>query len=333
MTAIESQPVSEACGLNLIISKEKKMFKQIVLSILLFVTCQSASATDVIRMIVPTPPGGATDILAKAWSAHLNQALHKYKIKIIVEHRPGAGGSVGAQHVADSDPDQLVLLMTSNSIVINHVLAPPRWTMHHHLRAIGYAGTTPMLVITGFNNASVFGYKDISDKSKKLTMAHSGSGSGNWLAAVSLRKKTKAAYDLIGYKGNAPALIDVIGNHVDMSVDFYTTSFDLIKNEKIRAVLTLTDQRLANLPDVPAYGELGLGPFPTPIWWGIFSNNSKQNGHLEKIQKAINSSYDNPEFLSTLSDHGFQLQKKDFRPYVDKQIKIIRSMDLQPHGL
>jgi tripartite-type tricarboxylate transporter receptor subunit TctC len=305
------------------------MFKQIVLSILLSVACYSAAATDLIRMIVPTPPGGATDILAKAWSEQLNQVLHKDKIKIVLEHRPGAGGAVAARHVADSDPDQLVLLLTSNSIVINSVVTKPGWVLHRDLTAIGYAGTTPMLVITGINNNNVFGYKDILDKSKKLTMAHSGAGSGNWLAAVSLREKTKAAYNLIGYKGNAPALIDVMGNHVDMSVDFYTTSFDLIKSSKIRPVLTLTDQRLDNLPDVPAYGELGLGPFPTPIWWGIFSNNGKKHRHLEKIYQAINVSYDNPEFLLTLSDRGFQLRKKDFRSYVDKQIKILQGMGLQ----
>lgn len=303
--------------------------KKYFVAILLLLTCNSYTiAKQTVNIIVPQSAGGATDTLARKWVEHLNSVLDKDQLQLVIDYKPSAGGIVGINQVANTSADELLLLFASNSVAINYVIAGVNWKMHKDLVPMAHAGTTPMVVVVK-KTSDIFLPSDIAKTKKALAVGHAGQGSAGWLAALSLGKKLKTEFNLIGYKGGAPVLIDLLGGHIDMSVDFYSTSIQHINSHALRAVMVLTDERLSDLPSVPAYPELGMGGFPTPIWWGIFSNNSNHKDKLLIIQNAINMSYTDKKFLLEVEKLGYQIKNIDVKKYIDQQIHLIQDLNVK----
>lgn len=298
------------------------------LFLLLFV-CGCVHATEIVKVVVPTAPGGATASLALLWIDRLNTTLQKEDIKLVPDYKPGGGGQVGINFVTKQSSDELVLLHTSSQIITGYAVASPNWIMHQDLITLTYSGTSPMVLVTN-KNSTLSTVKSVVDQSRQqpVSLGHSGQLSGNWLAAVSLQKNIGASFNLIGYKGNAPAQVDVIGGHTDVMIDFISTAIQHINNGNLKPILVLSDTRLSELPQVPAYAELGYGSFPTPVWWGIYHNRTDRIKTLGKIQQAIASAQRDPEFVQSLNEAGFYMKKIDIKRYVDEQITYIKRLNI-----
>jgi tripartite-type tricarboxylate transporter receptor subunit TctC len=301
--------------------------KKLFLSLLMF--CCSVHATEIVKVVVPFAPGGATASLALMWIDRLNTTLQKDDIKLVPDYKPGGGGQVGVNFVTRQSSDELVLLHTSSQIITTYAVASPSWIMHQDLVPLAYTGTSPMVLVTSKNSA-LSTVKSIVDRSRQqpVSLGHAGQLSGGWLAAISLQKGIGVDFNLIGYKGLAPVQIDVVGGHVDVMIDFISTTIQNINTGNLKPILVLTDNRLPELPQVPAYTELGRGTFPTPVWWGIYHNRTDKIKTLTKVQQAIATAQRDTEFVQSLNDAGFSIKKVDIKRYVDEQITYIKRLNI-----
>lgn len=302
--------------------------KKLFLSLLMF--CCSVNASEVVKVVIPFAPGGATASLALLWIDRLNTTLQKDNIKLVPDYRPGGGGQVGINFVTKQPADELVLLHTSSQIVTTYATTTQDWVMHQDLIPLTYSGTSPMVLVT-HKNSSLSTTKSIVEQSRQrpISLGHAGQLSGGWLAAVSLQKSLGMEFNMIGYKGLAPAQTDVVGGHIDVMIDFISTTIQNINAGNLKPIMALTDHRLSELPQVPAFSELNMGTFPTPVWWGIYHNRTTKTKTLTAVQQAVFVAQRDTEFMQNLNDAGFTVRKVDIKKYVDDQINYIKRLNIK----
>ena len=234
---------------------------------------QSAYPNRPLRMVVPFPPGGPADVLARTLGSKLADALGQ---AVVIENRGGAGAAIGTRAVADAPPDgYTILLGTVSSHAINPILNPN--IGYHPLRdfaALGPVAATPFALVTHPSLAAANVRELIAlAKSKPgvLAAGSAGNGTSNHLALELF--KTIAAIDIIHipYKGSAPALADVLAGQVPLMFDLVTTSTPLIRAGTLKALAVTSRSRLAGLPNVPTMIEAGVAGFDVSAWFGLFA--------------------------------------------------------------
>jgi tripartite-type tricarboxylate transporter receptor subunit TctC len=247
--------------------------------------------TKVIKLVVPYPPGGATDVIGRVMAQKLSTELGQ---QVIVDNRAGAAGSIGAGAVASSAPDGYTLLMgamTSHSI--SAALTKTAFDMEKSFAPIAIVGTVPLVFVV---NTSVKA-KNLSElialaKSKPgaLTFASAGNGSPQHLAGEMFKRMAGIDMLHVPYKGSGPAMTDLIGGQVDSMIETAPAAQSHVKGGKLRALATASAQRVPTLPDVPTATEAGLKGFEVSSMFGIAAPAgtpapiiAKLNGTLKKI--------------------------------------------------
>jgi tripartite-type tricarboxylate transporter receptor subunit TctC len=226
-----------------------------------------------IRVVVPFPPGGPTDIVARPFARMLGEALNA---TIIVDNRGGAGGSIGAEIVAKSAPDgQTLLVGTVGTNAINAALyaalphdpirdftplaliaqAPVAIVVHPSLQAVTLAD----LVALARKNPG------------KLNYGTAGPGTPGHLTAEMFRAAAGIDLQHVPYKGSAPAIIDLIGGQIQIMFDPLQSVLANVQGGKIRALAVSSKTRSPVAPDVPTIAESGYAGFETTAWWGVFA--------------------------------------------------------------
>jgi tripartite-type tricarboxylate transporter receptor subunit TctC len=229
--------------------------------------------TRSIRLVVPFPPGGTTDILAREVGERLSVSLGQ---PVVVDNRAGAAGNIGADLVAKSAPDGYTLLMGT---VGTHAINASLYTKMPYDHVKDFA---PVILVAGVPNVlevtpslPVNSVADLiklaKDKPGQINFASSGSGTSIHLSGELF--KTMAGVDMthIPYKGSAPALTDLIGGQVQVMFDNLTSSLPQIKAGKLRAIAVTSAQRAQALPNVPTIAESGLPGFEASSWFGILA--------------------------------------------------------------
>lgn len=305
--------------------------KKLLAGVLCMFALSMAHAQQIVRVVIPVPAGGATAVLATKWIDQLNTELTKDKIQLVPEYKPGAAGKVGTQYVLAQPKNELTLMFTSNQILTHYAVdAKSDYVMHQDLKAMAYAGTTPMMIVTGKNSA-YNSWQDVvaASKNKKIFMGHGGNGSAAWVAAISLSRATNTSYDLVAYKGSAPALVDTIAGHVDISVDFYNTALPQINSGNLKPLLVLGDERLSELPNVPSFRDISKSSFEASVWWGIYSNNTTATREAQAVQRAIDITSKNKDFVKTLKDSGVSLPTVNIKSHIDNQLRYLKTLNLK----
>jgi tripartite-type tricarboxylate transporter receptor subunit TctC len=225
-----------------------------------------------VRIVVPWPPGGNVDITARTVQAALGDALGQ---QVLVENRPGAGGTTGSGQVAKSPPDGYTLLLGSSGTVTNAPAVYKNITYDpvKDLTAIGPIQTTPM-VLTAALKTPVQSYTDllqyVKTKGSPVSIATAGNGSSNHLALELLMRQANLALLHVPYKGSGPAITDVLGGQVDGMVDQLSASIGHIREGRMKALAVTSRTRSAQLPNVPTLIELGVRDFEVGTFTGIF---------------------------------------------------------------
>ena len=226
-----------------------------------------------VRMVVPFPAGGSTDLIARQIGQHLGE---QWGQPVLIDNRSGAGGALGAEQVARAAPDGYTLLMGS---VSTHAIIP------HINPKLGYDPITSFTAITEvarFPSMLVANYalpvrnlKELIALAKQrpgqVTYASNGNGTNSHLAGEML--KGAAGIDLlhVPYKGAAPAIADVVAGHVAMMFTGVANGISYVKARRLRAIAVASLQRSPNLPDVPTLDESGLKGFDVTIWLGLWA--------------------------------------------------------------
>ncbi|MBV7483333.1 tripartite tricarboxylate transporter substrate binding protein [Bordetella sp. BOR01] len=283
-----------------------------LLAIAGFTVCAGAGAgaaadypTKPIRMIVPFPPG-ATDSGARVLAQALTTSL---KQPVIVENLGGANGSIGAEAVARSAPDGYTLLFTSmGTLVMNpHIYRNQRLNVERDLVPVAKVFDTP-LVAEARPDRNIKSLDDLIARARdapgKLTFASGGYGASSHMAAELFQYSTKVRMNHIPYKGNGPALMDVLGGQVDMMFDQVAASLPHIQAGELLAIAVTSSTRLPSLPDVPTVGELGHPELEMSSWASVTAPAGTPPEIVDILSRAIVRALGQPEVRKSMEASG-----------------------------
>jgi tripartite-type tricarboxylate transporter receptor subunit TctC len=226
---------------------------------------QSNYPNKPIRLVVPFPPGGGTDILARVIGQKLSESLGQ---AVVVDNKPGAGGNIGVDAVAKSQPDgyTMVIGQTSN-LAVNPTLYPKLpYDPIKDLAPISLVASAPLVMVVAAGSP----LKSLDDvitaakaKPGDVTFASPGSGTVAHLSGELLQQAANVKFQHIPYKGAAQALTDLMGGQVQVYMSSVPTALSQIKGGRIRPLVVTSTKRLADLPDVPTVAESGFKDFET----------------------------------------------------------------------
>jgi len=267
---------------------------------------QGAYPTKPVRLVVPFPPGGTTDILARAIAQRYSEAFGQ---PFVVDNRPGAGGNIGSELVAKSPPDGYTLLMGT---VGTHAINPSLYAKmpYDHVKDF-----VPVILVAGVPNVLVVNpslpvnsVQELIAYAKanpnKLNFASSGNGTSIHLSGELFKTMTGVQMTHVPYKGSAPALTDLIGGQVQLMFDNLPSSLQFIKAGKLRALAVTSLARSSTLPELPTLAESGLPGFEASSWFGVLAPAGTPNDIVKKLNGEIAAWLASPDAKEKLAAQG-----------------------------
>ncbi|MEO8020325.1 tripartite tricarboxylate transporter substrate binding protein BugE [Polaromonas sp.] len=259
-----------------------------------------------VRLVVPFPPGGATDITARVLSEPLARALGQ---PVIVENRGGAGGSIGMAEVAKSAPDGLTLGVATLS---THGVNPAVYRKLPYDPIKDFVAVTELVKAPGVvvvnaalpvkNYAELIAY--LKANPGKLSYASPGNGTIGHMWGELFKSATGTFMVHIPYRGAGPALNDVVGGQVMVYFDQVAASLPFIQSGKLRAIAVSWDKRLEVLPNTPTYAELSLPSSNDPSWFGLVAPAGTAPAVTSRLQQAVVKALQEPGVSTKLSAQG-----------------------------
>jgi tripartite-type tricarboxylate transporter receptor subunit TctC len=280
-----------------------------LLAVLLLAPCialAQAYPAKPIRLIVPFPAGGTTDLIARMVQAKFQEHLGQ---TLIIENRGGAGGSIGAAEVAKAPPDGYTLLMVFDTHAVNHHLykmAPDPFKTLEHI-CLMVTSPSSLVVVTSFAPNNM---RDLVAHAKAnpdiVTYATAGPGSSNHLAALLFERYAGVRMTHVPYKGGGPMIQALLGQQVNIA--FMSTPLILphIKSGKVKAIAVGGKSRIAQLPDVPTLAETFPG-FEQTSWFGILAPAGTPKDVIARVHRDTVRTLQAPEVRSKLLDQGFDV--------------------------
>lgn len=243
-----------------------------------------------IKVIVPFPPAGGTDILARIVTDRLNQTLGW---AMVVDNKPGAGGNLGVEAAAKSAPDgyTLVLGQTSNLAINPTLYSKLPYDPQKDLVPIVAVATAPLVLVVPANSP----YKTLADviaaakaKPGEVNFASPGNGTVAHLTGELLQKTAGVKFQHIPYKGTNQAVNDVLGGQVQLYMSSVPSALSFIKGGKLRALVVTSAQRVNDLPNVPTINESGYKGFDATTWFGLLAPAGTPQPIVAKLNAEVN---------------------------------------------
>jgi tripartite-type tricarboxylate transporter receptor subunit TctC len=260
--------------------------------------------TQPVKIVAPVPAGGGVDLLSRAIAQKLQE---QWGTSVVVENKPGASALIGTDFVAKST-DGHTLLMGYSVIATNKFLVSKLpYDLERDLAPIIHVGYIPLILVTqpGFPATSV---KDLIALLKanpgKYQYASGGAGAGAHLSGELFKHLAGVDLTHVPYKGNAPALNDVLGGHVAIMFDTITTSIPHVKAGKLKGLATTGAKRSPLAPELPTMIEAGVPGFEISAWYMMFAPKSMPKEVVQKVNAAVNKAISDPEIAQRLSAQG-----------------------------
>ncbi len=264
-----------------------------------------------VRIVVPFPPGGTTDILARAVAPELTKAFGQ---SFVVENRAGAGGNLGADIVAKSPNDGYTLLMgTVGTHGINRALYDKLpFDPIKDFAPVTLVAAVPNVMVVNADKARAMGINSVQDFIRhakanpgRLNMASSGNGTSIHLAGELFKNKTGIFMVHFPYRGSSPALLDLMGGNMDVMFDNLPSSMGHIRSGKLKALAVTSNQRSSALPDVPTVEEAAqLKGFEASSWFGLLAPAGTSPEIVSRIQKEVARALNDPALKEKLQAQG-----------------------------
>ncbi|GGF86605.1 lipoprotein [Azorhizobium oxalatiphilum] len=270
-----------------------------------------------ITVVVPFPPGGATDTTARVMGEQMAHTLGK---PVVIDNRPGATGAIGAAQVKNAAPDGYTMMVASiGTYAVNPFLQKDlRYDPQKDFDLITVAVRTPNVLVAtpAFPANSVAELVALMKKSPgKVTFASSGSGSSDHLTAALFWQKTGTEGSHIPYKGGAPAISDLIGGHVEVSFQNLGAVVNQIKAGKLKALAVTSDKRVPQLPDVPTLEEAGAKDVVVYSWQAAAAPKGLPADVRAKLSGAAIDALRAPEVAAKFNDLGFEIVANDSKAF------------------
>jgi tripartite-type tricarboxylate transporter receptor subunit TctC len=264
-----------------------------------------AYPTRPITMIVPYAAGGSADVVARPVAAEMGKVLGE---NVVVELRPGAGGNIGAEHVARSArPDGYTILMASLSLATNVSLMKLSFDPRKDLTAIGGITTFPNVLLVSSQDAART-LQDIVARARqepaRLTYGSSGPGTSSHLAGELLGAAANIQLVHVPYKGSGAVYPDLIARRVTMLFDLAGSASGHIKGGQVKPLAMTGERRAQALPEVPTFIESGFPGFEFGAWLGLFAPRETPKEALARLEDAMLKSIQTPEMKNRLAQLG-----------------------------
>jgi tripartite-type tricarboxylate transporter receptor subunit TctC len=262
-----------------------------------------AIAQSTMTLVVPFPPGGSTDALARLLQSYLQARLGRI---VLVENKSGAAGAIGAAQVAKSAPDGSSFLVTFDShAVIPSILEKPPLDVEHDLVPVFLIGTAPYVIAANASRPFKT-FADIIAASKEnpgsVKYASVGIGTLGHLAMTVLGNKAGVEITHVPYRGGGPAMNDVLGGHVDLIAGSAALVMAQLGTNLLRPVLQLGRERLPVLKDTQTAIEAGFPDFEALAWWGIFAPTGTPADIIASMAKSVREILNEPAVATQLRD-------------------------------
>jgi tripartite-type tricarboxylate transporter receptor subunit TctC len=256
-----------------------------------------------VHFIVPFPPGGSVDPLARVLGARLQDSLGQ---QFIVENKPGASGSIGTAFVAKSAPDGYTYVFVFDTHAVNPALIPglPYDTLKD-LAPVMLVGTAPMAIVTSPEKP----YKSFGDvvqaaraRPEALAIGSVGNGSLGHLAMIVAQQQGGFKVTHVPYKGGGPMMTDVMGRQIDLGIASVAALSANVKGGKLRALAVTGEKRSGVMPEVPTLAEQGLPGFSAYAWWGILAPAATPEAIVGRFHAELAKALGQPDLRKQLTE-------------------------------
>lgn len=276
-----------------------------------------------LRLIVPFPPGGSNDLLARYFSDKLTDRLGQ---QVIVDNRGGANGIIGTEVASKATADGHTLLIISTSYTMNAAVRKLPYDVLKSFDPITLLGSAPNSIVV-HPSWSAKSLKDLVAMAKAkpgtILYAHTGVGGFNHFGGELFKKVAKININPVAYKGGGPAMIDVMGGQVPMMFSSVTQVLPHVRNGKLRLLAIGADKRSPVVPDVPTFGEQGYPGYEVYVWWGISTPSGVPKDIRNRLTETFASILQDPATRKRLLNEAAEprdLQPEEIRKLIAAEV-------------
>lgn len=260
-----------------------------------------------IRLVVPFPPGGGTDILSRLVAQKLTEAT---RWTVVPDNRAGAGGTIGIAEAAKALPTgyDLVMGQKDNMVVAPWLYKSVGYDPTKDLVAVAHVAFTPILIVTSANNPRFRTLGDVVTAARAqpdaITYGSPGNGTTIHLAGEIFKNAAGIQIRHVPYKGSNPAMMDVLAGNVDLMVSSVPSAMGQIKAGKLRPLAVTSAKRSTSLPDVPTLAELGYKDVDVSTWYGLFAPAGTPAAVVAQLNREVNKLLATPDMRNAIHEQG-----------------------------
>jgi tripartite-type tricarboxylate transporter receptor subunit TctC len=301
------------------------------LAVLAFISISTVALADYpersVRWIVPFPAGGGTDVVSRLLAQPMNKSFGQ---SFVIDNKPGAGTMIGAEAVANAKPDGYTIgTLDVSTVALNPGLYNNvRYDPATDFKYIGGTARFPFVLIVNLS-VPADNLRELIDLAKKmpgkLTYATPGLGGPNHLGMELFQQKAGIKLLHVPYRGDAPALQDLIGKQIDMYLVNTAAGLPYINSGKVKAIATAMKMRNAALPDIPTFSEAGVPDFEAYAWQGLAAPAGTSEAMIDRLSSGLQSALEDEETKNKLAEMGvepFPLTSDQFSAHVKEQGKL-----------
>ena len=289
------------------------------------VHAQDAWPSKPITMVVPFPPGGPTDMVARVLAQQVGQQLGQ---TVVVDNRPGANGNIGNALVAKAAPDGYTVLYNTSSISLSPSLYKKlSYDVNKDLRPVALTAVVPLGLVVNpklpVNNVQEFVQYAQANKGK-LSYGSAGNGNVTHLAAFQVVQHYKIDASHVPYKGSAPADVDLVAGQIDFMTDTINSVAPFIKDGRLKLLAVSSSKRLPNFPDAPTLAESGMSGFDAGAWQGVMLPAKTPDAIVQRLNNELMKALKDPGVLEKLRLQGTEplgSTPQAYGDYINSEIK------------
>jgi tripartite-type tricarboxylate transporter receptor subunit TctC len=266
----------------------------------------------VITIVVPLPPGGATDMLSRTLADHMHVSLGQ---PVVVEHLPGAGGTLGVARVVRAAPDGYTLSIGNWATHMASAASyPVQYDLLRDLAPVAKLADTPLWIVA----KNALPAKDLKEliawlkaNQDKAAAGIVGNGSGGHICGLSLQNATGTRYQFVPYRGGAPAMHDLVAGHIDFMCDMAANSLPQVRSGGIKPIAVMSRTRWFAAPDVPTAEEMGVPGLAISLWHGMWAPKGTPKEVVARLNAAVVQALADPAVQKRFAEQGHEVAPRD----------------------
>lgn len=280
--------------------------------------------TQTVRLVVPYPAGGNADVVARIVAQALQDKLHE---TVIVENKAGAGGTIGATSVIRSAPDGYTMLFSANGPILfaPKLVNPSPYSWEKDMTPVSTVSMTPLVILVNAKSPTQTFKEFLAEAKKnggKVTYGGAGIGTTNHLFSELMQEHLKVKWTTVQYKGSAPAITDLIGGHIQFSIDQVSSASNFVKQGALKALAVTGETRSAAMPDVPTLTELGYPDLVGYTFTAVMAPKGTPKDVVGKMHAGLDAVLKTDKVRSAIEKLGADvatMEPDKFKAFLDRE--------------